>query len=170
MEKGKNAVNKYFLPFPQCFLLYNREKSSWEIIILTKFNLLSANAFSLVACKILLFGKGLTSIFLCFQPCFLLFSKLIASFYSVIFILSLALRWIWTSLKLSHLEFTLYQKTQFWTGQIESICRRQNKCERKIEISYGKGRKHYVKRRKCRLPAFLLFPITFFNRILIQGR
>ena len=43
---------------------------------------------------------------------------------------------------------------------IESICRRQNKCNPKIEILVGKRRKHCGKRRKW-LPAFSAFPTMF---------
>ena len=53
--------------------------------------------------------------------------------------------------------------------EIESISRRQNKCDRKIKISCGKGKKHRGKRRKCWLPAFSPFP-TMFSRLLFQGR
>ena len=52
VEKGENAGDL----FPQCFL----DLSKTEIVILAKFNLLSANAFNLVTSKILLFGKGST--------------------------------------------------------------------------------------------------------------
>ena len=45
--------------------------------------------------------------------------------------------------------------------QIESICRRQNKCNLKTEILFGIGRKHCGKRRKCWLPAFSPFPTMF---------
>ena len=40
--------------------------------------------------------------------------------------------------------------------QIESICRRLNKCDQRIKICSGKGRKHCGKRRICWLPAFLV--------------
>ena len=36
--------------------------------------------------------------------------------------------------------------------------RRKHKCDGKIEICFGKGRKHCGKRRKCWLPAFSPFP------------
>ena len=55
------------------------------------------------------------------------------------------IRTLWIS-SLPHNNFRLVQ--------IESICRRQNRCDSKIEISFGKGRKHCGKRRKCWLPAF----------------
>ena len=45
--------------------------------------------------------------------------------------------------------------------QIESFRRRQNKCDSKAEISFGEGRKHCEKRRKCWLPAFSPFPAMF---------
>ena len=47
-----------------------------------------------------------------------------------------------------------YQTTIFKLVQIESICRRQYKCDRKIEISFEKGRKHCGKSRKCWVPAY----------------
>ena len=46
--------------------------------------------------------------------------------------------------------------------KIEGICRLQNKCDRKIEICFGKGRKHYGKQRKCWLPAF--YPFRMFSK------
>ena len=48
--------------------------------------------------------------------------------------------------------------------QIESIRRRQFKCESKMEISFGKGRKQCGKRRKCWLPAF-----SSFSTMLSKG-
>ena len=56
--KGENAGDQHFLLFPQCFILLTKG----EIIILVMFNLSSANALNLVTSKILLFGKGLSSI------------------------------------------------------------------------------------------------------------
>ena len=65
----------------------------------------------------------------------------------------------------------LFTKRQnFRLVQIESICRRQNKCDWKIEICFGKGRKHCGKRRKCWLPAFSPFPTMFLKGFFIQGR
>ena len=52
-------------------------------------------------------------------------------------------------------------RKNFRLVQIESICRQQNKCESKIQICYGRGRKPCGKRRKCWLPAFSLFPKMF---------
>ena len=49
--------------------------------------------------------------------------------------------------------------------QIKTICRRQNECERKIEIWFGKGRKHCGRRRKCWLPA--LHVILVFSQFSI---
>ena len=43
----------------------------------------------------------------------------------------------------------------------ECNCRRKNKCTWKIEICFGMGRKHCVKRRKCWFPAFSPFPTVF---------
>ena len=51
--RGENAGNQHFLLFPQCFLLYYREKSSF------KQPLSSANDFNLVTSTISLFGKEL---------------------------------------------------------------------------------------------------------------
>ena len=45
--------------------------------------------------------------------------------------------------------------------EIESICKRENKCDKKLEICLGNGRKHCGKRRKCWLPAFSPFPTMF---------
>ena len=44
VRKGENAGNQHFLLFPHCFLLYQGQKSSFE---------LSANAFNLMTSKIL---------------------------------------------------------------------------------------------------------------------
>ena len=56
----------------------------------------------------------------------------------------------------------LFTKQQnFGFVQIQSICRRQNKCDSKTEICFGTGRKHCWKRRKCCLPAFSPFPTMF---------
>ena len=43
----------------------------------------------------------------------------------------------------------LCQTKKFTPVQIESICRQQNKCDKKFEICSGKGRKHFGKGRKC---------------------
>ena len=45
--------------------------------------------------------------------------------------------------------------------QTGSICRRQNKCDSKIEVCHGMRRKHCGKRRKCWWPAFSPFPTMF---------
>ena len=53
--KGENAGDQHFLLFSQCFLPYQRQKSSfWATIILS-----SVNAFNLVTSKILSFDKDL---------------------------------------------------------------------------------------------------------------
>ena len=52
--------------------------------------------------------------------------------------------------------------------EILNICRRQIKCDRKIEICFRKGRKHCGKRRKCWLPAFSLFPTMFSKCFLFK--
>ena len=51
--KGENAGSQHVLLFPQCFLAYLRQKSSF------KQYLSSANAFNFVKAKILPFGKEL---------------------------------------------------------------------------------------------------------------
>ena len=48
-EKRRNCLYKQFLLFPQCFLLYQRQKLSFFFT----FNLQSTNAFNLVGSKIL---------------------------------------------------------------------------------------------------------------------
>ena len=45
--------------------------------------------------------------------------------------------------------------------QIESICKRQNKCSWNHDFYLWLGRKHCGKRRKCWLPAFSPFPTMF---------
>ena len=55
MGKGEYDGKKHVLLFPQFFLPFERQN------ILVTFILLSANTFSLVECKILLFGKELTT-------------------------------------------------------------------------------------------------------------
>ena len=42
----------------------------------------------------------------------------------------------------------------------------KKKCDQKIEICVGKGRKHCRKKKKCWLPAFSPFP-TMFSKGLI---
>ena len=54
MGKGENAGKQHFLLFPQCFLLYRREKSSLQHFML------SANAFNSELSKKLLFGTELS--------------------------------------------------------------------------------------------------------------
>ena len=51
--KGENAGNQHFLLFPQCFLTFPKQISSFEL----HFDLSSANAFSLDKFKIFSFGK-----------------------------------------------------------------------------------------------------------------
>ena len=60
------------------------------------------------------------------------------------------------------MDLQLFTKRQNFTQvQIQSICRRQNKSDQKIEICLGKDRKHCGKRRKCCFPAFSAFPTVF---------
>ena len=67
--------------------------------------------------------------------------------------------------------FYFFMKQQiFKLVQIESSCRLQIKCGGKIEICFGKGRKHCEKRRKCWLPAFFSFSHNVFKRLLCWGR
>ena len=54
--------------------------------------------------------------------------------------------------------------TNFRLVQIERTCRPQNKFDRKIEISFGQGRKHCRKRTKC----FLLF-LQCFQKASLPG-
>ena len=65
-------------------------------------------------------------------------------------------------------EFTLYQMTNSRFLQIESICRWQSKCKWKVEIWFGKGRKHCGQRRKCWLPAQFPFPTLFSKGFLLK--
>ena len=53
--KAENAGNQHFLLFLHCFLLYQREKSSY----LAQSDMISANAFNFVQYRILSFGKDL---------------------------------------------------------------------------------------------------------------
>ena len=62
---------------------------------------------------------------------------------------------------------TLYRMTKLWLVQIESIRRRQNKCD--WITSYGKGGKHCWERRKCWLPAFSPFPTMFSKGFLYRA-
>ena len=55
--KGENAGNQHFLLFPQCFLPFPKQISSFEFT----FDLWSTNAFNLGKSIILLFGKELRS-------------------------------------------------------------------------------------------------------------
>ena len=56
---------------------------------------------------------------------------------------------------------TLTKQHIFRLVQIESIGRRQNRCNLKTKIVFGMGRKHCGKRRKCWLPAFSPSPTMF---------
>ena len=73
------------------------------------------------------------------------------------------MRFLW----IKHVKALLFIKPQV---QIQSICRCQNRNGSRIEISVGKGRKCYVKRRKCCLPVFSFSPQfflkTFFLRVI----
>ena len=52
--------------------------------------------------------------------------------------------------------------------QIQSICRRQNKCNLKTEILTGMAGKHCGKWRKCWLPAFSPFPTMFSKSLFLR--
>ena len=60
----------------------------------------------------------------------------------------------------------------FVLDQIQSICRRQSKCNWKIVVWFGKGSKHYGKRLKGCLLAFSPFPtiVNVFIKRLFSGR
>ena len=58
---------------------------------------------------------------------------------------------------------TLYHTTNFRLVQIESLCRRQNKCNLKTETFFEMGRKSSGKRRKCCLPIFSPIPTMFLE-------
>ena len=62
------------------------------------------------------------------------------------------------------LPFTKPQN--FRLVQTESICRRLNKYDSKIETCYGMSKKYCRKRRKCWLPAFSTFLQCFRKNTL----
>ena len=62
----------------------------------------------------------------------------------------------------------LYHTISFGLVRIESICRWQMKYNWKIEICFGKGRKHCRKRRKCWLPAFSPFSTMFSKGFFLR--
>ena len=51
--------------------------------------------------------------------------------------------------------------TKFLTGPSKCKAFADDKCDRKTEICFGRGRKHCGKRTKSRLPAFSPFPKAF---------
>ena len=65
--------------------------------------------------------------------------------------------WAW-------LSYLSTKRQNFRLVQIEGICSRQNKCDWKIEILFGKGRKHCGKRRKCWSTAISPFSHNGFKR------
>ena len=65
--------------------------------------------------------------------------------------------------------FTKRQKFRLIQIQIESICRQQNKYDRKSQFYFLKGGKHSEKRRKCWLPAFSPF-LTMFLKGFVYSR
>ena len=53
-------------------------------------------------------------------------------------------------------------------SKLKAFCILQNKCEWKVQIWFGKGRKHCGKKRKCWLPAFSPFHILFSKAIYFR--
>ena len=66
--------------------------------------------------------------------------------------------------------YLFIKQQNFRIVQNESIkiCRCKNKCDSKIKICFGKGRKHCGKRRKCWLPASSPFPTMFSKGFLYR--
>ena len=63
---------------------------------------------------------------------------------------------------------SLYQMTKFWTSPNSMDLQTTIQCESKIEICFGKSRKHCGKRRKCWLPAFSPFPTNFSKGLFLR--
>ena len=66
---------------------------------------------------------------------------------------------------------SVFQAFKFFTKrqnsglvQIESICRRQHKCDSKTEICSGKGKKNVGKGQNVGFQHFLPFPEMFFRK------
>ena len=72
-------------------------------------------------------------------------------------------KWHWSASFWGEGDQPFTKRQNFRSVQIESICRRQNKRDWKIEICFRKGGKHCGKKRKCWLPAFSPFPTMFSN-------
>ena len=53
-------------------------------------------------------------------------------------------------------------------SKLKAFADEKNNCDRKIEISFGKRKKHCGKRRKCWLPAFYPFPTMFSKGFLYR--
>ena len=72
---------------------------------------------------------------------------------------------IWSKPKLlsSVKELTLLNDNFEDWSKLKALADDKNECDRKIEIRFEKGGKHYRKSRKCCLPAFSPFPIMFSN-------
>ena len=64
--------------------------------------------------------------------------------------------------------FTKKKTQNFRLVQIQSICRQQNVCGLKIEKCLGDGKKHFVKRKKCWLPAFSPFHTMFSKGFFLK--
>ena len=77
---------------------------------------------------------------------------------------------IWSSLKFCRLvKAELFTKRHiFRLVEIQTICRRQNKCYLTTEFLSGIGTKHCGKRRKCCLPAFSPFPTMFSKGFIFK--
>ena len=56
----------------------------------------------------------------------------------------------------------IIKQQNFRLIQIESTCRRQNKCNPKTKICFEKSRKH------CGLPEFSLFPTMFLKTFCLR--
>ena len=90
--------------------------------------------------------------FLLFPQCFLLLSK------TEIIMLSA------NGLNLVVIVFNSTKRQNFRLVQIESVSRRQIKHNSKLEICFGKGRKHFGKRSKCWLPAIFSISYNVFQK------
>ena len=60
-------------------------------------------------------------------------------------------------------------RQNFRLVQIQNIYIQQNNSDSKIEIYFGKSRKHCGERRKCWLPAFSPFPTVFSKAFFSRG-
>ena len=66
-------------------------------------------------------------------------------------------------------SLTLYQTTNFGHDEIESICRRQNKCDSKIRVWNGTRGKDFWEREKMLITSIFSFcPAMFSEALLIR--